>query len=206
MPLSPRRPLPSTRPVWPRAAQEPQRVVLRVYALPPQTGIASCQVGSYVRAPRRAHRCCQSCAPAGGAWSDLGAGARAGSDHFSACCVQRGEPIELRRGGIELPSRVADNLYWLGRYVERAEQGAGRLLRGVASRLTAEAGLAGTTAFPTLLRPLRDTWRLTPVVDGAEASLATLEQACSPSCSMPSGRPVRPGDTGVCAQRGFHRT
>ena len=82
----------------------------------------------------------------------------------------------MRRSGYELPSRVADNLYWLGRYVERTE-GAVRLLRGVASRLTAEAGLAGTAAFPTLLRPLRDTWRLTPVVDGAEASLATLEQA-----------------------------
>lgn len=30
-------------------------------------------------------------------------------------------PIELSRGGGDLPSRVADNLYWLGRYAERAE-------------------------------------------------------------------------------------
>jgi uncharacterized circularly permuted ATP-grasp superfamily protein/uncharacterized alpha-E superfamily protein len=32
-----------------------------------------------------------------------------------------GAPIELSRGGGDLPSRVADNLYWLGRYVERAD-------------------------------------------------------------------------------------
>src|SRR4029077_1667828 len=30
-------------------------------------------------------------------------------------------PVELSRGGSALPSRAADNLYWLGRYVERAE-------------------------------------------------------------------------------------
>ena len=27
--------------------------------------------------------------------------------------------IELRRGGLELPSRLIDDLYWLGRYIER---------------------------------------------------------------------------------------
>ena len=41
-----------------------------------------------------------------------------------------GAPVELTRGGGDLPSRVADNLFWLGRYVERAE-GTARLLRGI---------------------------------------------------------------------------
>ena len=45
-----------------------------------------------------------------------------------------GAPVELTRGGGELPSRVADNLFWLGRYVERAE-GTARLLRGILARL-----------------------------------------------------------------------
>src|SRR6185369_15840699 len=31
------------------------------------------------------------------------------------------EPVELTRGGGDLPSRVADNFFWLGRYAERAE-------------------------------------------------------------------------------------
>jgi uncharacterized alpha-E superfamily protein len=38
------------------------------------------------------------------------------------------QPFELRRSSPDLPSRVADNLFWLGRYAERAENTA-RLLR-----------------------------------------------------------------------------
>lgn len=43
-------------------------------------------------------------------------------------------PIELSRGGGDLPSRVADNLYWLGRYTERAEA-VSRLSRVLGTRL-----------------------------------------------------------------------
>lgn len=39
-------------------------------------------------------------------------------------------PLALTRTGGEVPSRVADNLFWLGRYAERTE-GAARLLREV---------------------------------------------------------------------------
>ncbi|MBI2479183.1 MAG: circularly permuted type 2 ATP-grasp protein, partial [Planctomycetia bacterium] len=49
------------------------------------------------------------------------------------------QSVALRRSGAELPSRVADNLFWLGRHVERA-QNACRLLRPVANRLTSESG------------------------------------------------------------------
>jgi uncharacterized circularly permuted ATP-grasp superfamily protein/uncharacterized alpha-E superfamily protein len=45
--------------------------------------------------------------------------------------------IEPRRSGSELPSRVADNLFWLGRYSERAEQSA-RLLRTLFLNLESE--------------------------------------------------------------------
>ena len=38
------------------------------------------------------------------------------------------KPVVLTRGGGELPSRVAENLFWLGRYIERAE-GLARLMR-----------------------------------------------------------------------------
>ena len=47
--------------------------------------------------------------------------------------------LQLRRGGRDLPSRTADNLFWLGRYAERAE-GAIRLLRSLVSRMSGEAG------------------------------------------------------------------
>jgi uncharacterized circularly permuted ATP-grasp superfamily protein/uncharacterized alpha-E superfamily protein len=46
--------------------------------------------------------------------------------------------IELRRGGLELPSRLIDDLYWLGRYIERADLTA-RLLRSAFERLGSEA-------------------------------------------------------------------
>lgn len=46
--------------------------------------------------------------------------------------------IELRRGGLELPSRLIDDLYWLGRYIERADITA-RLLRSGYERLGTEA-------------------------------------------------------------------
>ena len=42
--------------------------------------------------------------------------------------------VELSAGGGDLPSRVADNLYWLGRYAERAE-GIARLARVTLARL-----------------------------------------------------------------------
>src|SRR2546428_3286416 len=71
-----------------------------------------------------------------------------------------GQPIELRRSGYELPSRVADNLYWLGRYVERTE-GMVRLLRSVLNRLTTEAGLAGTAGVPALLASFAENWETT---------------------------------------------
>ena len=62
-----------------------------------------------------------------------------------------GAPLELTRGGSDLPSRVADNLYWLGRYAERAE-GLTRLLRGVLVRLTESSGLTEVPELPALLR------------------------------------------------------
>jgi uncharacterized alpha-E superfamily protein len=63
------------------------------------------------------------------------------------------QPVELSRAGNDLPSRAADNLFWLGRYAERAE-GAVRLLRGILLRLTDETGLAGVPELPHLLRAL----------------------------------------------------
>ncbi len=46
-----------------------------------------------------------------------------------------GQDLPIRRGTETLPSRIADNLFWLGRYIERVEAGA-RLLRAALIRLT----------------------------------------------------------------------
>ncbi|MCU0789032.1 MAG: circularly permuted type 2 ATP-grasp protein, partial [Verrucomicrobia bacterium] len=60
-----------------------------------------------------------------------------------------GQQVELRRVGNNLPSRLADDFYWLGRYIERAGATA-RLLRSALIRLTPE----GVPAQDSLLAPL----------------------------------------------------
>jgi uncharacterized circularly permuted ATP-grasp superfamily protein/uncharacterized alpha-E superfamily protein len=61
--------------------------------------------------------------------------------------AQRQANQRLHRGGRDLPSRAADNLFWLGRYTERAE-GAVRLLRSLVSRLGGEMGSSRTIVSP----------------------------------------------------------
>jgi uncharacterized circularly permuted ATP-grasp superfamily protein/uncharacterized alpha-E superfamily protein len=61
--------------------------------------------------------------------------------------AQRQANQRLRRSGRDLPSRTADNLFWLGRYTERAE-GAVRLLRSLVTRLGGEMGSTRTLVSP----------------------------------------------------------
>jgi uncharacterized circularly permuted ATP-grasp superfamily protein/uncharacterized alpha-E superfamily protein len=49
-------------------------------------------------------------------------------------------PIRLTRGGGDLPSRIADDLYWLGRYVERADAIA-RIARASLVRSADQSGV-----------------------------------------------------------------
>jgi|CZKL01.1.fsa_nt_gi uncharacterized circularly permuted ATP-grasp superfamily protein/uncharacterized alpha-E superfamily protein len=51
----------------------------------------------------------------------------------------RNEPVELRRVSRVVPSSVADNVFWLGRYVERAENIA-RVLRTIIPRVRRAEG------------------------------------------------------------------
>jgi uncharacterized circularly permuted ATP-grasp superfamily protein/uncharacterized alpha-E superfamily protein len=69
----------------------------------------------------------------------------------------RERPVALSRGRSELPSRVADNLFWLGRYAERAEAIA-RLCRVVGARIGELAGqkeLDRSSEFGALLGALQ---------------------------------------------------
>ncbi|MGD8339783.1 MAG: circularly permuted type 2 ATP-grasp protein, partial [Gammaproteobacteria bacterium] len=59
-------------------------------------------------------------------------------DSFSLLAERQREG-RLRRSGRDLPSRAADNLFWLGRYAERGEA-AVRLLRSLVIRLEGEVG------------------------------------------------------------------
>jgi uncharacterized alpha-E superfamily protein len=73
------------------------------------------------------------------------------------------EVAEFRRSS-DLPSRVADHLLWLGRYLERAE-GLVRLLRSVFRRLSGEARPGDIPELPFLLNLLRADNIFPPVPD-----------------------------------------
>jgi uncharacterized circularly permuted ATP-grasp superfamily protein len=64
-----------------------------------------------------------------------------------------GQVIELRRTGNNLPSRMADNFFWLGRYTERADS-ATRLLRSTLLRFSPERGGRGMPFLTPLLETL----------------------------------------------------
>lgn len=63
-------------------------------------------------------------------------------------------PVELRRVGHNLGSRVANHLFWLGRYAERAES-TSRLLRSTLLRCSPESGMSETPLLLPLLETLR---------------------------------------------------
>jgi uncharacterized alpha-E superfamily protein len=56
--------------------------------------------------------------------------------------------IEVRRTSSELPSRVADNFFWLGRYAERVESGV-RLVRALLPSLSGEEDFGQMTSLQT---------------------------------------------------------
>ena len=61
-------------------------------------------------------------------------------------------PVRLNRGGsVDLPSRAADYLYWLGRYAERAEHLC-RVLRSILVRIHGESGALGTSGLESWMK------------------------------------------------------
>jgi uncharacterized circularly permuted ATP-grasp superfamily protein/uncharacterized alpha-E superfamily protein len=64
------------------------------------------------------------------------------------------QPIALSRGGSDLPSRLAEDLFWLGRYAERTDSQA-RLARGTLSRMIDQSGIESTQAVQTLASSYR---------------------------------------------------
>ncbi len=114
----------STAPVWDSGRLLPRSLVLRTYALNTPTG--------WIAMPGGLVRVAGSEGPVvsmqkGGHSKDAWVLWDGPVDTFSLLRPHN-QPVELRRGLSDLPSRVADNLFWLGRYAERAENIA-RLLR-----------------------------------------------------------------------------
>jgi uncharacterized circularly permuted ATP-grasp superfamily protein/uncharacterized alpha-E superfamily protein len=149
---------PTKQPVWTRGALEPRVAVLRVFALTDGQGGWRVLPGGLTRvAPRRD--------PLADAWLSI----QRGSISADTWVMTDGEvdtttllprPLQatdlpgsdLQNARWTVTSRAAENLFWLGRYTERAENSA-RL-----ARLTLEAGvMAQRGAMSATMLPLLDT-------------------------------------------------
>jgi uncharacterized circularly permuted ATP-grasp superfamily protein/uncharacterized alpha-E superfamily protein len=121
----------SNAPVWENGRLNSRSVVLRTYVLNTGEGwiaipgglvrVAESE-GSVVSMQRGGHS-----KDAWVLWDDA-------VDTSFSLLHPRNEPVELRRISRVVPSSVADNVFWLGRYVERAESMA-RILRSIVPRV-----------------------------------------------------------------------
>jgi len=87
------------------------------------------------------------------------------------------EQLELKRGGVDLPSRAAENFFWLGRHSVRAEALA-KLLRAAARRMASETDVEQIPELPHLLRVLAEQGQIEPgyVVDEIRLQLPAIEK------------------------------
>ncbi len=137
----------STAPVWSDNTLSPRRVVLRVYlaangdswtVMPGGLARVSPSLDSPVVSMQR-----------GGGSKDTWVISDGPVEHRSLRPA-RDQPVEINRGtSTGLPSRAADNLFWLGRYGERCEHLA-RVLRCMLVRITGESGFPGTAEWNSL--------------------------------------------------------
>ena len=126
----------STTPVWQDGRFEPRPLVLRVYVCADGQGFRVMPGGLTRTADRSGAQAVTM--QQGNASKDTWVLSDAPVSTFSRLAAPD-QAITLRRSGSDLPSRVADNLFWLGRYAERTE-GSVRLMRSMILRLAGEAG------------------------------------------------------------------
>lgn len=77
------------------------------------------------------------------------------------------QTVELRRTGNNLPSRLADNFFWLGRYSERADATA-RLLRSALQRFSPERVTGAAPSLAPLLQSLHVQGQLPGILEKPE--------------------------------------
>ncbi len=144
----------STAPVWTKGRLQPRHVAIRAYVTHSPRGYET-MPGGLTRVSATYDSLVVSMQRGGGS-KDLWV--RAESDEVSPVTLLRSssQNPEILRSGGDLPSRVADNLFWLGRYLERAESTV-RLLRALFARLTDESGATHAPELLPLVRALEVT-------------------------------------------------
>ncbi len=161
----------STAPVWDGQRVQARNLVLRGYAVAAGHGEWEAMPGGLTRVSSASDSLVVSMQRGGGS-----------KDTWVSCeqlplpltlLRPAGAPIELSRGGTELPSRVADNLFWLGRYMERVE-GTARIARGVLARISDESSETAAVLEALLAALVRHIGIETAVDADEDAFLAVL--------------------------------
>ena len=140
----------STAPVWERGALTPRPVVLRAFTCASKNGY-QVMPGGLTRFSNSPEQLVISMQNGGGSKDTWVMGE--GPVSQLTLLLPTTPIVRLERAAAEVPSRVADNLYWLGRYAERLEDTL-RLLRCVLVRLTGDVGAEETPDLTALVHLL----------------------------------------------------
>ena len=166
----------STAPAYTGDALEPRRVVLRVYAVATDDGYAV-MPGGLTRVSSSLDSLMVN-VQAGGGSKDTWVLTDGPMSNFIPPAprhpLQR-PSADVSRATFDLPSRVADSLFWLGRYAERTES-ASRLTRSLLTRLYAERAPHTATGLYTALSALTGLKYLPDSVLAESVTLAELEK------------------------------
>ena len=126
----------SAAPCWRDNRLQPGHVALRTYCVPDESGTFELMPGGLVRlAPTPEPM--ELSVLAGVSSKDLWIQAEGTAAKVSLLAAEDA-PVVLKRSDALFPSRVADNLFWLGQSLERADFLA-RLLRSTVERMTSES-------------------------------------------------------------------
>jgi uncharacterized circularly permuted ATP-grasp superfamily protein/uncharacterized alpha-E superfamily protein len=125
----------SSVPVWNEGVVQPRHLVLRVYAVAAGDSYAV-MPGGLTRVSSSLDSLVVSMQRGGGS-KDTWVLADGPTPQVSLLRPES-QPVEVNRATFDLPSRIADNLFWLGRYVERLEM-AVRIARAALPRINQES-------------------------------------------------------------------
>jgi uncharacterized circularly permuted ATP-grasp superfamily protein/uncharacterized alpha-E superfamily protein len=164
----------STAPVVADGHLEPRPMVLRSFAVAREEGYVVMPGGLARVAPSADTWVVSN--QLGGVSKDVWVLASEPERHVSLLAPTH-HPVALTREGDDVPGRVADDLFWLGRYTERTE-GSARLLREVLLRLLGSERAPYDESLPLLLRAVTKQTATFPgfVGDGAPDRLETPER------------------------------
>ena len=153
----------STVPVWEEGPLRPRHLVLRVYAVA-SNGSYTVMPGGLTRVTTSLDNLVASMQGGGGS-KDTWVASDSPTSQLTllpSASVQ----LDISRATFDLPSRVADNLFWLGRYVERVEPPV-RVARAILPRLFQDADLAAVAGVATGIHVLEGLGCLARAADRA---------------------------------------